>query len=105
MAIVPSGVVHQQRIAKGVAKAAKLLTPQVVNIRYSFDEDWSGAGAIFFRVVLSDQASSRSHLHAVARKVRSTIFNEVKPDELGLQAYFNFRSESEQAKLQEEAWA
>ena len=31
--------------------------------------------------------------------------NEVRSDEIGFHAYFNFRSESEQAKLNEPAWA
>ena len=105
MAIVSSGFVHQQRITDGVVRASESLAPAVLHIRYDFGEDWSGAPAIFFRVVLSDQASKRAHLREVARRVTATVFNEVQPDELGLQVYFNFRSASEQAKLQEEAWA
>lgn len=105
MAIVTSPFVHQQRIAKGVAKASQVLSPDVVHIRYSLDEDWSGSGAVFFRILLSDQASDRAKLREVARRVSATLVNEVQPDQLGLQAYSNFRSQSEQAKLQEEAWA
>jgi hypothetical protein len=100
-----SEFVHQQRIDQGVTSAAKALAPDVVRIRYSFGEDWSGADAIFFRVLLSDDASRRDRLREVARKVTSTVFREVAPDELGLEAYFNFRSASEQAQLKEEAWA
>ena len=43
-------------------------------------------------------------LRAVARRVSDLILGEVQPQELGLQAYFNFRSESEQAERKEEVW-
>ena len=104
MAIVHSAFVHQGRIKSAVAKAARALAPDVVRIRYSIGEDWSGAQAVFFRVVLSDRAS-QSHLREVSQRVSSKVLAEVKPFELGLEAYFNFRSASEQAKLREEAWA
>jgi hypothetical protein len=104
VAIVPSGFVHQGRIETGVARASRALAPDVVRIRYSLGEDWSGSAAVFFRVVLSDSASRRNHLREAAQRVSSTVFNEVRPDELGLQPYFNFRGVSEQAELREEAW-
>jgi hypothetical protein len=102
--VVASGLVHQQSIAEGVARAARVLAPEVVRIRYSFEDDWSGNEAVFFRVVLKDSASKRAHLREVARRVAAIIAREVQPSNLGLQAYFNFRSESEQAQLKEEAW-
>lgn len=76
-----------------------------MRIRYDLGEDWSGDGAVFFRVLLKDSASKRPHLREVARRVSAKVLSEVQPQELGLQAYFNFRSESEQASLKEEAWA
>ena len=97
--------VHQGKIEKAVARAAKALAPDVVRIRYSLGEDWSGSGAVFFRVLLSDSASHPSNLREIATRVKSTVFNAVKPDELGLEAYFNFRSASEQAELKELIWA
>ena len=104
MAIVLSGFVHQQKIVKGIEKAAAALASEVVRIRYNFGEDWSGEDAVFFRVVLKDTATKRSQLREVAKRVSSIVLDEVKPQELGLQSYFNFRSESEQAELKEEAW-
>lgn len=104
VARVPSGFVHQTRIARGVDKAEEQLESDVVRIRYDLGEDWRGEGAVFFRVVLKDSVS-KTHLREVARRVSDTVFREVRPNELGLEAYFNFRSESEQAALKEEAWA
>jgi hypothetical protein len=102
---VRSGFVYQRRIKEGVAKATAALASDVVRIRYDLGEDWSGEGAVFFRVLLKDSASKRPQLRKVARRVAARISSEVQPQELGLQAYFNFRSESEQARLKEEAWA
>jgi hypothetical protein len=105
VATVTSAFVHQERIAEGVARASSVLAPDVVRIRYSVDEDWSGEDAVFFRILLKDSASERPHLREVARHVRSILYKEVQPEKLGLQVYFNFRSESEQAQLKEDAWA
>lgn len=104
MAIFPSALLHQDEIAHGIETAAAALSSDVVRIRYEIGKDWSGDDAIFFRVLLRDSASKRSGLRAVARRASATITNEVQPGELGLQAYFNFRSESEQMALKEEGW-
>ncbi|MBY0508122.1 MAG: hypothetical protein K2X03_29685 [Bryobacteraceae bacterium] len=105
MTNVRSGALQQSRIADGVESAAAALSSDVVRIRYNLGEDWSGESAVFFRVLLKDASTKRPNLRVVARRVSDTIFREVGPQELGLQAYFNFRSESEQATLKEEAWA
>ena len=102
--IVTSGFVHQGRINQGIDRASFALTRDVVHIRYSLGEDWTGAPAVFFRVILTDDAS-RNHLRDAAQRVREILLDEVRPDELGLQAYFNFRSVSEQEQLREETWA
>ena len=105
MAIVLNPYVHQGKIDGVVAEAGEALKPNVVRIRYSFDEDWSGSPAVFFKVVLSDEASHIDHLRKAAERVRTTVLDDLKPYELGMEAYFNFRSASEQAELQDEAWS
>lgn len=105
MPIVPSGFVHQSQIEKAVHRAQKALADNVVRIRYSIGNDWTGDPSIFFRVVLSDAASRPGNLQKVAQRVKLRLMNEVRSDEIGFHAYFNFRSESEQAKLNEPAWA
>ena len=105
MPIMRNAFVDQGKIATAVRKAQKALGPDVVRIRYSLGEDWIGESAAFFRIVLSDDASHIVRLREIAQRVTATIVREVKPEELGLQAYFNFRSVSEQAELKEESWA
>jgi hypothetical protein len=103
--IVPRGVVHRAQLADAVQRAEAALRPDVVRIRYSLDEDWSGTEALFFRIVLTDKASRQDRLRDVARRVSDTITKEVQPGDFGLQAYFNFRSQSEEEGLKEPAWA
>lgn len=105
MAIVPSGFVHQGEVEKAVQRAQGALIPDVVRIRYSIGSDWTGDPSIFFRVLLSDAASQPSRLQEVAQRVASRLIDEVRSEEFGFHAYFNFRSESDQVKLNDPAWA
>jgi len=87
-----------------VDEIARALAPDVVRIRLSVAQDWSEHPAIYFRVILSDEASRGDRLADTAGKVRRKLF-----EELGLAAidhfpYFRFRSQSEQAKLRDKAW-
>ncbi|MGA2597917.1 MAG: hypothetical protein ABSH09_13115 [Bryobacteraceae bacterium] len=47
MPIVPSAFVHRERIDTGVTKASRALTPEVVRIRYTLSEDWTGSATVF----------------------------------------------------------
>jgi len=103
--VVQRVVVTEAQIEPGVQRAVKALAPDVVRIRFSLDEDWTGDPSVFFRVVLSDEAPRRKRLGAIAKRVISTIESEVLPDDLGLNSYFNFRLVSEQSKLKDPKWA
>lgn len=89
-----------------VDKIARDLAPEVVRIRFNLGQDWSEHPAIYFRVILSDAASRPDRLGNVTGVVSARLF-----DGLGLSdsnsdliPYFRFRSESEQAKLNEQSW-
>jgi hypothetical protein len=68
-------------------------------------EDWSGDPTLFFRVTLSDDASHTDRLGDVARFVREKLNEDLRLDDLDRHAHVRFRSESEQAKLQDSLWA
>jgi hypothetical protein len=87
-----------------VDSIARDLTPDVVRIRLSVRHDWSGEPAIYFRVILSDQASRRERLAEVTDRVSATLFDRLRLDSLEHFPYFRFRSQSEQATMQEKAW-
>ncbi len=100
----PSAIAKQPEINAAVSEVVRLLAPDVVHIRYDIGQDWSGDWAIFFRVVLSDEAS-RARLREAATKVVLRLADRLDFSSMGLIPYHNFRSVSEQAVLREEAWA
>lgn len=102
--MMPSGTIKQPEINAAVTEVVRLLTPDVVHIRYDIGRDWSGDWAIFFRVLLSDEASKK-RLQEVTTQVVRRLAERLDFPSMGLFAYHNFRSVSEQAVLREEAWA
>jgi hypothetical protein len=100
---VPTGVVKQQQINAAVATVQRELTPWVRHIRYDIGQDWGGQWAIFFRVLLSDEAA-QNMLKEVATRVVWRTSERLDLPSLGLFPYFDFRSESEQAKMHEPSW-
>jgi hypothetical protein len=95
-----------QEIDEAVEKVVKELSPGVRRIRYEFGEDWTGEPVIFFRVLLSDNVVKRRNLQRkIVPLVVSRMTDEFFAIGLGLIPHFNFRSESEQAKAHEPAWA
>jgi hypothetical protein len=101
---LPSAVTKQPEINAAVSEIVRLMAPDVVHIRYDVGRDWSGDWAIFFRVLLSDEAS-KTRLREVARQVARRLDERLDFPSMGLFAYHNFRNVSEQAALREEAWA
>ena len=101
---LPSAVTKQAEIEAAIQRVQQIAGSDVVRIRYDVGEDWSGQWAIFFRVVLTDDAA-RNRLREVADKITWGLARELDYPSLGVSAYHNFRSLSEQAMLQEPAWA
>jgi len=103
-------------IARAFAQRAQLdeainqlrpaLGPDVVRLRYTLENDWTGDPAIFFRVLLSDSASRRDQLLSSTRQIEDMIVESLQPlEQWGVLPYFSYRSQAEQAVLQEETWA
>ena len=101
---VPSAVTKQAEIETAIRRVEQTTGPDVVRIRFEIGEDWSGQWAIFFRIVLTDDAARR-RLREVAAKVVWGLARELDFPSMGVFPYHNFKSLSEQAMLQEPAWA
>jgi hypothetical protein len=101
---LPSAVTKQPEIEAAIARVQQSIGPDVVRIRYEIGEDWSGQWAIFFRILLTDDAA-RHHLRDVATKVVWELARQLDFPGMGVFPYHNFRSISEQSMLQEPAWA
>src|SRR5579859_5087593 len=87
-----------------IDQIARDLAPGVVRIRFNEGEDWSGHPALYFRVVLSDEASRTDHLSVTAAAVRGRLFDELNLAHSDHIPYVRFRSQSEQAELKDAAW-
>ena len=103
---MPRVSVNPKQIAAALKRAERALKPDVVRIRYTLRDDWTGDPSIYFKVVLSDDAASKeSKLNEITERIEFTIGEKVKADDLGLNSYFNFRSLSEQNEVNDPAWA
>ena len=65
--------------------------------------NWTDDWAIFFRILISDDAG-RNRLRDIATQVEWRLEERLDFQGMGVLPYFNFRTESEQALLREEAW-
>ena len=103
-------------LARGIAHPAELQAkfngimpqpiPGVVKWRYAFDNDWSGDPAIFFWVTLTDEASKKENLSKTTSAFTKLLTGRIDfQNDWDLIPYFHFRSESEQAKIQDEDYA
>lgn len=90
----------QQRIDE----IAMDLAPDVVRIGFNLAQDWSEHLAIYFRVVLTDNASGGDRLAEVTGRATTKLFDELGLASLDYIPYFRFRSRSEQARLKDPAW-
>ena len=100
----PLRYIDPAQIQSGVQRAAEALAPGVVRVRFSLDEDWTGDPSVFFRIVLSDETYHEGKLAETAHRIMDKLRKEVMPDDLGLFAYFNFRTYSEEAADPDPAW-
>src|SRR5712672_3048101 len=103
--ILPIAIQAQPQINAAITEVVRLLSPAVIRIRYDIGEDWSGDSAIFFRVLLSDEATRENSLRDISKKVERELSERLDVQSMGMFAYFNFRSQSEQAELNDPAWA
>jgi len=101
---LPSAVTKQAEIAAAIGRVQQSIGTDVVRIRYEIGEDWSGQWAIFFRIVLTDDAA-RNRLREIRTSVVRGLAQQLDFPGMGVFPYHNFRSLSEQAMLQEPAWA
>jgi len=102
--IAPLGAPKQPQINAAITEVVEELSPWVRYIRYSIAHDWSGQWAIFFRVILSDDAS-KNRLREITTQVVWRMSERLDLPDLELFPHFDFRSESEQATLNEAEWA
>jgi hypothetical protein len=103
---VPRAFSHQAQFEAAVARVARKLGPDFLSVTPTLGYDWYEEPAVFFLVVLSDAASRRDQLLQSTERVLKAIVRQVKPlEEWGVLPYFDYRSQSEQARVDQRALA
>jgi hypothetical protein len=91
-----------------VEDVAKKFPGEVVRIKHSFSRDWDGDPAIYFRVVLTDEALSHyQHLTELTGAIKSALMKDLafyQSEYAVYNPYFNFRTEAEQKQLRDPEW-
>ena len=102
MPMGPTGLVHYRLLHAEIKSAVDKLReqcPEVVDVSYTMREDSTGDPSLFFRIVLADEATSEDTIANTARRIRTLLYDEIKPIEnWGMFAYVNFNSFSEQQR-------
>lgn len=94
-----------KKIAKAVAALEKRFAPEVVRVRYTVREDWTGDPSVYFRVLLTDKAAHPDRLGDISSRLRRMLREEIRPErEWDLNSYVSFRSVSEQEEMREPEW-
>lgn len=73
--------------------------PFVVSIGFRFTKDHAGDDALFFGVVLSDEAAKKRPLMTTTRAVEDFLRERLSIEPADLFWYFNWRSESEMKSM------
>jgi len=96
---------QQTHFFAAVAHAVIGLPDSIVSVTPSLGTDWSGESAVFFQIVLADGTPRRQLLN-LTKQVSQAIVQQVQPlEEWGVLPYFDFSTQSEQAKNKEPTWA
>jgi hypothetical protein len=92
---------QQAQFFAAVSQAASALPPHIVSVTPTLGTDWEGESAVFFQVVLAD-GTPRAQLLSLTNQISQTLVQQVQPlEEWGVLPYFDFRTQSEQARIEE----
>lgn len=94
---------QQAQFFAAIADAARRLPPHILSVTPTLGTDWDGESAVFFQVILAD-GTPRAQLLNLTKQLSQTIVQQVQPlEEWGVLPYFDFRTQSEQARIKEPA--
>jgi hypothetical protein len=98
--ILPLPLTKQELIRSAIAVAMREFAPDVKRITYEISQDWTGEWALFFRVLISDEAAPD-----ITKRVTWRMTDLIDLPNLELFPYFTFKSLAEQAEHPEPVWA
>ncbi len=97
-------VAQEKDLDRQVQEIAAEFPGEVVGIRYSLTNDWTGDPAVFFRILLTDEAARPEVLGDVATRVRRKLFDFVYVWDSNYFPYCFFRSNSEEVAMRDPEW-
>ena len=103
--LLPTAVMKQPKINAAISTVLPEFKPWIRHIRYEIGQDWAGDWAVFFRVMLADETMKNPERFEMIERMNWRIIEELDLPNLGLYPYFDVRTESEQATLQDPSWA
>jgi hypothetical protein len=96
-----------KNFAQQVREVADRFPEEVVRIRHSFSRDWDGDPAIYFRIVVTDEARRSIPLSELTGKIENALIKDLALYESEYSVYipyFNFRTKAEQDQLKDPEW-
>src|SRR5580658_2376557 len=83
---ISKGFAQQGQFLSAIAKVP--LPNQVVSVTPTLGNDWNGEPAVYFQIIISDNAVPRSRLLAFTKEISHTIVQHVRPlEEWGVLPY------------------
>jgi hypothetical protein len=105
MGLTAVGFVNEVAIDSAVRRVESLFAPLVVRIQYTLENNHYGDPSITFRVLVTDDAADDiDQLYALSKRISHALIVEAQTHEIGLQAYFSYRTVSEQERLPDPMW-
>lgn len=105
---MPAVVMNPKDLAPKVEAALRKLkrNKDIVSVAYSFDNDWTGDPAVYFRIVLSDEAAREENLMKITPGIKTKLIEELGffTANLPFIPYFSFRSASEYRESGDRGW-
>jgi len=105
---IARALTHQSEFFAAVDQVTSALPSEVAEVFTALGTDWDGESAVFFKVILKDNAIPRPELLAFTRQVSRAIVQQVGPlEEWGVLPHFRFLTQTEYAPVKEvePAWA
>ncbi len=101
---IARALAHQAQFFAAIAEVA--LPPQVLSMTPTLGTDWDGEPAVFFQIMLADNSIPRPELLSFTKRISQAIIQQIRPlEDWGVLPYFNFLTQSEQARMKEPTWA
>jgi hypothetical protein len=92
--------------AQRVDEVARKFPDEVIRIRHSFSRDWDGDPAIYFRVLLTDNARRHNRLSELTERIGNVLVKDLALYEQHAEyiPYFSYRTKTEQDELKNPEW-